>query len=229
MLTFGPGGGWGKASQTRFVVEPGGEVAGIGTTPSFLQGNAHRADFPYAEFATHFQQAGTFAVRLRQVSRGGAHIVVSVDGKPVAEHIFPAADSDVTTGAVLTAPIPVGAHTIRLENTGADWAVIEAITLSPYGSPLRAVAKADSESVVAWIYPATPIDGSDPLTTTVSVPGLDAGEYRVYWWDTGTGKTVRADAVTVADGKPLVIKSPPIATDIALFAAHERVESLPPV
>jgi len=116
---------------------------------------------------------------------------------------------------------------VRLENSGLDWARVEKFTLTPYGAPAKAVAKADTESVTAWIYPSETLTGAEPFVSTVNVPGLDAGKYRVFWRDTKTGKTVATETVTVANGKPLSVKTPPISTDIALFAAHERVKGLP--
>ncbi|MBC8136709.1 MAG: DUF5060 domain-containing protein [Fibrella sp.] len=226
--SFGPGGGWEGAKETRYTVEPSGEVAGAGALSPYLQGDNNRTLLPFVEFAVNYAKPGTFAASIRQVSKNGANVVMKVDGKVVTEQAFPAAASDTNARTVLTVAVPAGAHVVRLENTGVDWARIEKFTLSPYGEPLKAVAKSDKESVAAWVYPSEPLAaGAKPLTSSVSVPGLDAGKYRVFWWDTSTGKTVATETVTVAAGKPLTLKTPPIATNIALFAAHERTGKYP--
>ncbi|MBC7808200.1 MAG: DUF5060 domain-containing protein [Akkermansiaceae bacterium] len=221
--SFGPGGGWEGAKQTRYTVEPSGEVAGAGALSPYLQGDNNRALLPFVEFAVNYAKPGTFTANVRQISKGGANVVMKVDGKVVTEKSFPAAASETNVRVALTGTVPAGAHVVRLENTGVDWARIEKLTLSPYGAPLKAVAKSDKESVAAWVYPSEPlVADAKPLTSTVSVPGLDAGKYRVFWWDTATGKTVTTETVSVASGQPLTVKTPPIRTNIALFAAHER-------
>lgn len=221
--SFGPGGGWEGAKETRYTVQPNGDVDGIGALSPYLQGNSNRALLPFVEFAVDFAKPGTFTALIRQVSKNGANVQMKVDDKLVSEKSFPAATNDTNTRTVLTIPVPAGPHVIRLENTGADWARIDRFTLTPYGAPLKAVAKADKESVAAWLYPSEPpAADAKPLALTVSVPGLDAGNYRVFWWDTTTGKTVATETVSVNTGKPLTLKTPPITTNIALFAAHER-------
>ncbi|MBC8141604.1 MAG: DUF5060 domain-containing protein [Armatimonadetes bacterium] len=225
--SFGGGGGWEGAKQTRYTVEPNGEVLGAGAMSPYLQGDNNRTLLPFLEFAVTFDRPGTFAVRIGQVSKFGAKVAVQVDGETLTEKVFPAANTDTRVAETLTVAVPVGSHVVRLQNSGQDWARIERFTLSPYGAPAKTVAKADRESVAAWIYPSeTPADAK-PFVSTVSVPGLDAGKYRVFWWDTKTGKTVASETVMVSSGKPLAVKTPPITTDIVLFAAHERVQGLP--
>ncbi len=219
--SFGPGGGWGETKQTRYVVAPSGDVAGIGAMSPYLQGENNRALFPFAEFAVQYDKPGTFAVHIRQIAKGGANVQVKVDGAVKTEKSFAGGDTETATRTVLSVPIPAGAHTVRLENTGMDWANIEKITLTPYGAPARAVAKADTESVAAWIYAPEPVAGAAPLTMTMSVPNLTSGKYQVFWWDTKTGKTLRTETVNVSSGT-LSVKTPPITADVALFAAHER-------
>lgn len=221
--SFGPGGGWEGAKETRYTVEPSGNADGVGGLSPYLQGDNNRTLLPFVEFAVNYAKPGTFVVNIRQASKNGANVVVKVDEKIVKEQAFPAAATDTNVRVNLSVPVPAGSHIVRLENTGKDWARIDKFTLSPYGAPLKAVAKADKESVAAWFYPSEPLaTDAKPLTSTVVVPGLDAGKYRVFWWDTSTGKTVATETVSVGAGKPLTLKTPPITTNIALFAAHER-------
>ena len=107
--------------------------------------------FPYADFHVDFgAQTGTFAVALRQVSKAGGHLVISVDDKSVAEHDFVGGDADKTVAETITASVPPGKHTIRVENSGADWLVVERFTLAPYGAALRVRAKADAHHALLW-------------------------------------------------------------------------------
>lgn len=230
-VSFGPGGGWGEAKQTEFTIPASGNIAGIGEMPSFLQGQAHRAMFPAATFHVDYKQAGTFVVRVRQSSKAGGNLVVKVDGATVAERAFPAAESDTSVDAVVEAKMAAGKHVVRLENTGADWVVIQRITLAPYGSALSAVAKASADSAALWVYPARdaaigPSAAPPPITTaapgTVTIPGLGPGLYRVIRWDTRKGIRVGPEMVTVTKNKSLSLTIPAGKDSLAIFAARER-------
>jgi Domain of unknown function (DUF5060)/Cellulase (glycosyl hydrolase family 5) len=220
VVSFGPGAGWGTAARTEFVVSPSGHVEGLESMPGFLQGNAHREMFPRATFRATYAEPGTFSLTIRQVAKGGAHPVIAVDGKPAAEHDFPAAAADQRVEVVLTANVPAGEHVIRLENTGADWVVLERITLAPYGPALRALAKANKEHAALWLFPATAAAQPQPKINkgTVAVPGLTPGRYRVRWWDTHTGKELTAQTVLVAHGGALTLPAPGGAADLAMVA-----------
>jgi hypothetical protein len=121
---------------------------------------------------------------------------------------------------VLTAALPAGKHVIRIENTGADWAVLGRCTLSPYGPSLRALAKATKDQVALWIYRSAPSEELPPGPATVTVPDLLPGRYRVRWWDTHTGREMPARSVSVSAGGALVLPVPLTAADIAAFAAR---------
>jgi hypothetical protein len=95
----------------------------------------------------------------------------------------------------LTASVPAGKHTIRLENRGADWATIGRITLSPFGPALRAMGKI-GPGLRRFVAPPRrqrhAAAGQNSVTGTVTLPGLAPGNYRLVWWDTRAGPaTVR--------------------------------------
>ncbi len=237
-VSFGPGGGWGEAKRTAFTIPRSGTIEGLGDMPSFLQGNAHRAMFPGATFTVDYAQPGTFAVAVRQISKAGAHLKIAVDGAVVAERDFPAAAADTPVNAVVEAKVPAGRHTIRVENSGADWLVVERFTLAPYGPTLRALAKAGTDGALLWIYRTTPLDAARSGATqnadsgTVAIPGLLPGRYRVTWWDTRAGRVLppsvatsaaATNAATVAAGKLLVLNVPTnFGEDVAAFALRAR-------
>lgn len=217
-VSFGPGTGWGKSEQTEFTVPSSGIVEGIGKMSGYLQGQANRALFPNATFQTDYRQAGEFVVVMRQASRNGAHPVIFLDGRRVAERDFPAQAGDQNINVTLSVPVPAGKHTIRLENTGADWVVISRITLTPYGASLRALGKANRNHAFAWVY------GGDTKKTAgiagkVTIPNLTPGRYRVQWWNTTTGEVLTTRTVTVAADKRLTVETPSVTSDVALTAA----------
>jgi hypothetical protein len=220
-LSGGPGIGWGKSERTNFVASPsGGGIMGIEQMSSYLQGNANRALNPHADFVVNYRQPGEFRVQLRQAARAGAKVVLKVDGEPVTEQEFAAAERDQNVNAALIARVPAGAHTVRLENVGPDWAVVERITLTPYGPAFGGLAKGTTDRAACFLYRG----GDTPTETakgTVTLPGLRSGKYRVLWWDTWAGKTRSEAVATVTAGKPLRLTVPPFARDLAGYVERK--------
>jgi hypothetical protein len=223
-LSFGPGGGWAEATQTEFEVGPSGDVPGIGAMPAYLHGNFHRALFPAAVFKVTYPADGTFAVSLRQVARAGARLVISVDGAAAASRDFPAGPGDAATSETLEAKVPAGPHTIKVENTGADWAVIRRFTLAPYVSALAAQGRASADFAILWIYNRAASDGrSAPgVKGTVTVPGLAPGRYSAAWWDTEKGEVLSREPATVAADRVLRLKTPAVARDVAVYVSVDQ-------
>jgi hypothetical protein len=218
-VSFGPGAGWATAPGTVFTVSPQGTVAGAAEMPAYLQGRSNTAMFPRADFPLTLDTPATFTVRFRQSARAGAHPALLVDGQVVAEKEFPAGERDTAlrgdTG-VLTASLSAGRHTVRLENRGADWAVIDRITLTPYGPTLRLLAKAGPENAVLWAR-NTGAEGQPTIGKVILPAGLTAGRYRIVWWDTAAGRPISESLVTVKAGAPVAFTTPPIARDAAAF------------
>lgn len=221
-VSFGPGGGWGAAKQTRFAIAPDGTVEGVAGMPAFLQGKAHPELFASAEFPVELREPATFSVRFRQSAKAGARPVLLVDGAPAAEKEFPAADRDTDLsgeGAELSARVPAGRHTVRLVNTGADWAVIDRVTLTPYGATLRVLAKANADAAVLWVRNVAPGDAASAGGITLPAV-LRPGRYRVLWWDTDAGKAMREDTAEVRAGNALTLKTPAVTRDVAAYVSR---------
>jgi hypothetical protein len=160
------------------------------TCPRFCR-EGERGPVPARHVYGDFPRPGTFAVTVRQSAKAGARVVLLVDGTVAAEREFAPGERDTPQNVTLTASIPAGKHTIRLENRGADWATIGRITLSPFGPALRAMGKIGRNSAVLWLRRAgsdTPPTGQNGVTGTVTLPGLAPGNYRLVWWDTRAGR-----------------------------------------
>jgi hypothetical protein len=228
---FGPGSGWGPSKGTSFKVKRSGSVENIGGMSAYLQGKGDNAKlFPFAELSVDFEKDGTFAVRVDEITPAGATLNISVDGKPAANLTLPAPPAPPTTNparerrnpridATLEIPVPAGKHVVRLENNGGDWIHLQQFTLTPYASPLAVLAKGTNDYAVMWVYRREAGNGT-PVEGKLSVPGLDAGDYRVVWVDTIKGTPLREDRATVVAGTALIIQSGPIATDAAIFVAR---------
>ncbi len=213
-LSFAPGSGWETAKVTTFPILPDGSVKDAGKMPEFLQGKAHTEMFPFAEFPITVEREVTFSVRFRESSRAGAHLIVKRNGEKIAESDFPAAENNTPQSGTLAVTIPPGSHTIRLENTGADWVRLARFTLAPFGATLRVAAKTDQTHAVLWVQ-NTRADG--PSTGAITLSGLNAGKYRVVWWDTYTGKPLSETTVEASSDKPLVLNTPSVEKDIAAY------------
>jgi hypothetical protein len=232
-LRFGPGMGWAPSKQTKFAVNPGGLVQGLGGMSAYLQGpGANHAMFPFAELLVHFDAPGTFAVRIDEMTVHGARLEISLDGgrsatldlgpapAPVQRPGAPATrtgNRNVRVDATLEIPVPAGDHTIRLENAGPQWARIREFTLSPYAAELGSLAKGNDTAAVVWTYRRQPTTGGGPVSGTISIPGLNEGTYEVVWWDTHAGKRVAEELVRVNAATPLNLRTPPIARDLAIW------------
>jgi hypothetical protein len=228
-LTFGPGGGWGNATQTEFVVGANGAPAGMDKFPAFLQGQTHHEMMPHPlTFQVSYPQAGSFTLSVQQVARAGAHLKVAVDSKPT-ERDYAAGDKDYNPAGSersLRVEVPQGAHTITVENTGKDWVVVKQFSLSDYAPALAANARVGHEYLAAWIYNRANVMASTaddakltPASGKVSLSGLKAGRYRVTWWDTHAGKALDETDVRFAREKDsITLATPPVIRDVALYA-----------
>jgi hypothetical protein len=227
-LRFGPGGGFVPATQTDFVVGETGAPPGMDKFPAFLQGLAHRDMIPKPlTFQVSFTQAGKFGITVAQVAKAGAHLKVSVDGKPV-ERDFPSGDKDYApkpTDATLLADVAAGSHAITVENTGKDWVNVREFVFSDYAPALTAKARIGKDYAVAWIYHRSQWDAPKDANLTgasgrILLTGLQSGRYRATWWDTREGKSLDATDITVSkDKESATLATPPVTRDVALYVA----------
>jgi hypothetical protein len=217
-LVLTPGGGWSTARQTEFTVLPTGATVGLSTMPSYLQGSADRSMFPAATFKVDFPAAGTVTVQVDRVSKSGANVSLSVDGSAAADKALAASPAEHAVSESLQAKVAAGAHTIKLENTGADWARIRSITLAPYGPTMGVVAKSSKDYAALWVY------GRDPKTEEkgkLTVSGLQNGGYKVTWWDTDAGKVLSEETATSA-AAGLVLTTPSVKKDVAAWITRSN-------
>lgn len=224
-LSFGPGGDWGQVKQNEFLVGFDAMPEGIGSLSRYVQGEANRTLGPRPLiFRVSPAQNGQFIVQLGEISKGGAHLKLSVDGKLLAERDFPVADKNYRAqgdAARIAVEIPAGAHVVALENTGGDWAVVERFTLTNSATALGSYALSSPDFLAAWIYHranvlAAPGSESASAAGQLRLSGLKAGRYRATWWDTLAGKALQSSEIFVGDQAP-VLNTPAIARDVALF------------
>jgi hypothetical protein len=231
-LSFGPGTSWAPARNTDFTIEPAGRVDGLGGMSSFLQApGKNRAMCPFVLLHVNHPVAGTFAVEIDQVTPRGARVEMKVDDVPAAAMTFgpyPAIPGhegrprpNPRPNATIEVPISTGAHTIRLENTGADWAHIYRYVLNPYAPGLATLARGNKNFASLWLYNRAPAKDK-AVTATLHVPGLAPGNYIATWMDTRTGQIISQGKLTASSDDDAVVDTPPVAEDIAGWIARSE-------
>ena len=219
-LSFGPGAGWAAPGAVKLTVTSRGVKETDKEFPAYLQGNSHHKDFPSADFAVNYPAAGTFSVGIKQISASGAKLTISIDGKSVKDTDYPGDGKDRGINTRVTVDVPAGAHTLRIENPGVDWLVISDITLSPYAPTLEVHGKSNKSELYLWASNRQAAD-KKPVTGTIIIPGMPAGNYEANWLTTSTGKSVSNSLITVkADGQ-MILQTPEIATDMALYVKKQ--------
>jgi len=196
--------------------------------PSFLQGQAHRDMIPKPlTFQVSFTQPGKFDVVISQVAKAGAHLKVSVDGKPV-ERDYPSSDKDYAPKpavATVQAEVAAGSHAITVENTGKDWVNVREFVFSDYAPALTAKARIGKDYAVAWLYHRSQWDAPKDANLTgasgrILLTGLQPGKYRATWFDTREGKSLDATDINVSkDKESATLATPPVTRDVALYVA----------
>lgn len=224
-LVFSPGASWGAAKQSDFSLNNEFPV-GMAELPSFLQGTNHRDLNPRPlTFHVNFPRAGSFVVLFGQVAKEGAHIKLTMDDISVEKN-YAAASADYVPPqdqSKLAVDVPAGAHTITLQNSGTDWVTINRFVVTGNAPALAGSALGNSHFAVAWIYHRANItvdlgQETGPASGTLTLPVLDVGRYRATWWDTLTGKAIRADDIVIwKSAATFDLAIPPVSRDVALF------------
>lgn len=222
-LSFAPGGGWATASQDTFTVGSGAPD-GIGSAPSYLQGDYHRAMTPNGyTFLVNYPQPGTFSVQVLIIAASGAGLEIDLDSVVQTNIAWPAPGSDLSTNFTATISVLAGAHTIQLWNPGLDWIDLGNLTLNPYVPLLGAYAVGNSNFNAAWVWHRTNLfnlTAGTPVAGTVSVAGLNPGTYSATWWDTFAGAAISNFAVAIASTNPVVLSTPPVLRSAALYVGQ---------
>jgi hypothetical protein len=231
-LVFSPGGGWSTASQSTFTVGEGAPT-GIGSLPSFLQGNFHRSMTPngFTFIVNYGSGGGTFSAQIVTIAASGAGLQMTVDNTTTNSISFPATGVDVNTNYTMTVNVGAGQHTVRLWNPGSDWVNLGNITLDPYVPMIGAYQIGNSNLAALWLWHRTNIynsSASATLAATLPLGGLKPGNYLGTWWDTFGGMAISNFTFTVADTNPVTLATPAILRSVAFFAGAPPQSSVTP-
>ncbi len=212
-LSFSLPGGWGPFTRSTATLPSSGAAPDLGGMSSFFQGTSHQDMRPHPiTFAVNCSVPSQFMVNIGTVAKSGAHPVLGVNGKTVAEADLPASAADHDSGRTLTADLPAGPSTVTLDNTGPDW-FMPRFTVTHYAPPVAVLAKGNLHAAEFWVYNRTRT-GASPATAVLTLPGLAPGTYTVSLWDTWAGQPLPPVSATVQNGT-LTVPLPSITRDIA--------------
>jgi hypothetical protein len=224
-LVFSPGGSWSSATQDTFTV---GDSApdGIGTLPSFLQGNYHRGmtSNGFTFLVNYPAGGGTFSAQVVTIALSGAGLQIFLDNTLANSASWPAnTNGDISTNFTLSISIPAGAHTIKLWDPGQDWVNLGNLTFDPYVPILGAYQLGNTNFAALWIWHRTNIystSASAMVGGTFPLAGLQPGDYLGTWWDTFAGVPSTNFNFSVIGTNAVTIAIPPVLRSAAFFAGR---------
>lgn len=221
--------GWGALADTSFTIDQNGTVtpsgAGLG---SFLYGSQWNTQYRRPPvFYVNFPANGQFRVKTGGQSGQAPKIVIWLDGVKLLEQ-------NAAVNQTYSINVPAGQHTIRVDNTGADWILIANYVFTGIGSAVDAyVLKSENKNRVAgWFlnnrynHDYVQSSGLPPTANGafVTVPDVQNGSYLVKYFNCLTGALHAQEAVAVSDGK-LSLALPELLWDLAFTADDASVNT----
>lgn len=196
-LKFVPGRGWDKTDRMAFNLPADAGPDKSGLVSGFLQGTSNRKMQPDPlRFRFKATEAGSFKMRIGQVSRNGADVRVRLNGKEVVQKSWPADANDRRITEELSVDFPVGDVMIEIENVGPDWALVGAYEFDKIALRATIVAAQSPKQLVLWargeknttILVEPPAGGKfremvvtdlDTDRRATSAPSIDKGRIRI--------------------------------------------------
>ncbi len=213
-LAFAPTGGWGPFTRFAVAVPSGGSAPDLSGLSTFIQGTSHQdMRLHPILFTLNCPAPCRFSVQIGTVSKVGAHPVLALDGKTVAEADFAASDANHDAEKTLSVDLPAGPNQVTLDNTGVDWFTVQRFVVTHYAPPVAVLALGSAHAARFWAYNRDRTSAST-AEATLHLPGLAPGAYTVHLWDTWTGRPLTPVSAAVQNGS-LTVPLPPVTRDIA--------------
>jgi hypothetical protein len=217
--------GWAAVADTSITILPDGSISPAGAKLSlFLYGSQYNTQYRQPPvFHVNYPVNGSFKVKTGAYLATSPKITIWVDG---VQDLSQAADTNKT----YVVSVPAGMHTIRVDNTGTDWVLIDGYVFSGLGSAadVYALQSADHKNLAAWIHnrhynyqdvAQTGVPAA--LTgTALEVNGLSDGVYQAQWYDCLLGMPISMQSAMVSNGH-LSLTVPDLVWDVALKLVDE--------
>lgn len=193
--------GWGQSDVTDFIVPDDINAGALGKCSSYLQGSANRK-LQRGPLTFRFKAAvaGNITVTFDQISKSGASVKISLDGKTVLAKAWKASGADLKLEERLTVAVGPGDHVLMLENTGADWAHLKEVTLPGVSTAIRGRGLVDGR------WGLFMLEGSTDVAVDC-VLGLPDASYTAEFWDLGTDAK-QQQRIIVSKGKTVDLRLP---------------------
>ncbi len=168
------------STQTVFTLV-NGRFPGLEKLSQWLHGSYHSTVRPDPTFNLTMPEAGSFVIRVAQVSPYGTNsLKILVDDKQVLA-------SNYTGGAVnfdISVPLSAGAHKVQVKNTGQDWFLIGSYEFVPNNiRPIDSIGMIGTNRAWLWIFDTASqlgMTANPPFENeTITVRGLADGRYFV--------------------------------------------------
>ncbi len=215
-LTVTPSIGWGETTKFVYNLATDGATGSLPGLSSFIQSvGSHNRNLMREPIRLRFSAAasGEAHIVVGEISKVGGTIQITSNGKLVATKNWAAEPSDHVVDQDFVVPFSPGTNEIQIDNLGVDWFKLKSVTVPRIGSGVRAACISSSHYSLMrlqWL------GGIGDQAKSLSIPGLDDGDYEMRQFDLRTGEE-RVSKVSVARAK--VMKYVPLATDegVALF------------
>ena len=216
-----------KATASDFTIDANGNMTpDAGNLSMYLFGSTYNTQYrnPPVFHVTYTVDGQFKVVTAGSVSSSSPKITIYVDGVQVL-------NNDAVINTTYSVNISAGAHDIKVDNLGVDWAQISNYTFTNIAPALEnyVLKSADNNHAAGWLlnkqynWQYLHDNGSMPSPVTgagIVLPGMNNGNYTINIYSCSTGFVTSTINSVVANGT-LTIALPSVAWDLAFTAENE--------
>ncbi|MEP6684619.1 MAG: DUF5060 domain-containing protein [Parafilimonas sp.] len=228
-LIVSPAENFEKASASDFTIDANGNMTPDASNLSqYLFGSTYNTQYrnPPTFHVTYAVNGEFKVITAGSVSGSSPHVSIYVDNVLVL-------DQSATINTTYSVNISAGAHDIKVDNLGIDWAQISNYTFTNIAPPLEdyVLGSADKNRLAGWAlnkkynwqYLHDSAKAPLPVTgTSVIISGVNNGAYTVNLYSCSTGLVTSTLNANATNGT-LTIPLPSVAWDVAFTAINQSV------
>ncbi len=228
-LIVSPGKSFEKATANDFTIDASGNMTPDANNLSqFIFGSQYNTQYRNPPtFHVTYKTAGQFKVTTTGdwTQTTSPKISIYVDGSLVF-------NQNAITNTTYSVNIAAGAHDIKVDNLGVDWALISNYTFTNAAPALEnfVLKSSDNNNAAGWLlnkkynWQYVHFTGTPPPVTGSSlvIPNMTNGNYTVNFYSCSTGNVFSTTNVTVSNGT-LSVNISSVAWDVAFTAVNQSV------
>lgn len=222
---------------TTHVISADGISTDPQLIPSYIYGLIYDNRFNQPQHYRVVTPVNTyFEIAIRAVSpQAGARLIIAVDENVAAEFALRSG----STEAVARIPLPVGEHTVTLNNSGEDWLEVDYIEVGQLVAPARVLTLRDSDAGVAlawlqhrdytWERFSSGATGEliQPLLFRYRLEQMPPGRYLAQIWEPLSGALLGEEVLLVGEDRVFMFDLLPMNSQMALRAFRLPDEPAP--